>query len=264
MGIGIIRPMASRPTSGAGAGPPGGAGIPDPKPALDDDEFNAAVVAVTNAFGDPTRREAYLLVRHAGGATANEVAEALDLHPNVARHHLEKLAGGGYLEVELARSPGGAGRPSKRYRARPADTTLTFPPRRDDLLGTLLARALEKLPPTEAAALAEDVGYEYGRELARRVDAGSSQRTVKAALATVAEALTAHGFAAHTEGRGTKLAIVSEHCPFGEAANRWPDVVCSVDRGLIRGMLAELNGGDTPVQLSASRPKGDERCVTNV
>ena len=49
--------------------------------------------------------------------TAGEVAEHFALHPNVARHHLDKLAAGGYLEVFVARGgQGGAGRPSKRYR----------------------------------------------------------------------------------------------------------------------------------------------------
>ena len=43
---------------------------------------------------------------------------SFELHPNVARHHLDKLAGGGYLEVAIDRGAGGgAGRPSKRYRA---------------------------------------------------------------------------------------------------------------------------------------------------
>ncbi|MFZ4584353.1 MAG: helix-turn-helix transcriptional regulator [Acidimicrobiia bacterium] len=249
--------MAAKSSNAAGdAGPPAGR--------FDGDEFTAAVAAVTNAFGDPTRREIYLYVRQNDGATANAIAEHFELHPNVARHHLEKLAAGGYLEVELGRSPSGAGRPSKRYTARAGDNHLTFPPRRDDLLGTLLARALERLDPNDAAQLAEEVGFDYGRTLAQRFDAGNSQRSVKAALATVADALTAHGFAAHAEGKGTQLAIVSEHCPFGEAANRWPNVMCAVDRGLIRGMLAELNGGDTPVQLSASRPAGDDRCITNI
>ena len=86
----------------------------------------------------------------ATGATAAEVAEGFALHPNVARHHLEKLAGGGYLDVELARHES-AGRPSKRYRASADDSHLAFPPRRDDLLATLLARALERLPVEEAA-----------------------------------------------------------------------------------------------------------------
>src|SRR5215216_6141554 len=126
------------------------------------------VSAVTSAFGDPTRRDIYLFVRAgADGVTAAEVAERFDLHPNVARHHLEKLTAGGYLTVELARHET-AGRPSKRYRAGELDTSLNFPPRRDDLLATLLARSLELLDPDQAAAMAEEVGYDYGLAIAAR------------------------------------------------------------------------------------------------
>ena len=50
-------------------------------------------------------------------------------------------------------------------------------------------------------------------------------RSVKAAVASVADALTAHGFAAHAETRGNALTLVAEHCPFGEAARRYPHVV---------------------------------------
>ena len=112
---------------------------------LSADEFNSVISAVTNAFGDPTRREIYLFAREsAGGVTAGEVAEHFELHPNVARHHLEKLTGGGYLFVEIARAPDdgsarAAGRPSKRYLAGPLDATLALPLKHDDLLGGLLA-----------------------------------------------------------------------------------------------------------------------------
>ena len=87
-------------------------------------EFSSAVTAITSAFGDPTRREIYLFANErsdddAGGVTAAEVAERFDLHPNVARHHLDKLAGGGYVEVATGRTSSGAGRPSKRYRVSP-------------------------------------------------------------------------------------------------------------------------------------------------
>src|SRR5262249_52447388 len=85
-----------------------------PNEDLTADEFAAAVAAVTSAFGDPTRRDIYLFVRSSPhGAKAAEVAEHFDLHPNVARHHLEKLAAGSYLDVELERHVS-AGRPSKR------------------------------------------------------------------------------------------------------------------------------------------------------
>jgi predicted ArsR family transcriptional regulator len=156
-----------------------------------------------------------------------------------------------------------AGRPSKRYRASDLDNTLTFPPRRDDLLANLLARALEILPEEQAAAMAEDVGFDYGRSLASRMAPTEGHRSVKAAVAAVADALTAHGFAAHAESRGAVLTIVSDHCPFGDAAKQYPHVVCAVDRGMIRGLMAGLYG-DTQPEFEASRPEGDARCVTRV
>jgi predicted ArsR family transcriptional regulator len=227
------------------------------------DEFGAAVAAVTSAFGDPTRRDIYVLVRsHPDGLRAAEVAAEFSLHPNVARHHLEKLASGGYLLVELSRNES-AGRPSKIYRAASLDTHLNFPPRRDDLLGTLLARALERLPRDEAKTLAEEVGYEYGLGLAAAMEPGEGHRSVKAAVASVADALTAHGFAAHSEARGGSLTLVSEHCPFGEAAQRYPHVLCAVDTGMVRGMLEGLYGATQP-HIEESRPDGDRHCVTRV
>jgi predicted ArsR family transcriptional regulator len=230
---------------------------------LTPEEFAAAVAAVTSAFGDPTRRDIYLFVRaHPDGVKAAEVADRFALHPNVARHHLEKLAAGGYVDVELARHET-AGRPSKRYRSTPRDHHLAFPPRRDDLLATMLARALERLSEDEARALAEEVGYEYGRAIAARMEPGEGHRSVKAAVASVADALTAHGFAAHAEARGNALKLVAEHCPFGEAARRYPHVLCAVDTGMIRGMLEGLYGETQPT-IEESRPEGDAHCVTRV
>ena len=231
---------------------------------LSGDEFSAAVTSLANAFGDPTRREIYLHLREAGsGRTCSEVAEHFDLHPNVARHHLDKLAAGGYLDVNLARGES-AGRPSKRYRAREREErSLTFPPRRDDLLATLLARSLQLLPPEAASVMAEEVGYDYGRALAARMEPSEGHRSVRTAVASVADALTAHGFAAHAESKGESLMIISEQCPFGDAAQKFPHVVCAVDRGMIRGMLAGLYGETNP-QFAASRPAGDAHCVTCV
>jgi predicted ArsR family transcriptional regulator len=230
---------------------------------LSPDEFAAAVVAVTSAFGDPTRRDIYLYVRAADeGVKAAGVAEHFALHPNVARHHLEKLAAGGYLDVELARHES-AGRPSKRYRAAAKDTQLSFPPRRDDLLATLLARALERLPIEEARTIAEEVGYEYGRAIAASMEPSEGHRSVKAAVASVADALTAHGFAAHAESHGNALTLVAEHCPFGEAAREYPHVLCAVDTGMVKGMLEGLYGETDPT-ITESRPDGGAHCVTRV
>src|SRR6187551_2186758 len=124
--------------------------------------FTATVSAITDAFGDPTRRSIYLFARdHSDpqqlddvGVTASMVAAEVGVHANVARHHLDKLAAGGYLEVISGRVAGaGAGRPSKRYvvvadAVRMSD--VDFPVRSDDLLLSLLGRALDRLPHDEA------------------------------------------------------------------------------------------------------------------
>ena len=228
-------------------------------------EFAAAVTAVTSAFGDPTRREIYLFARDSeAGVTASAVAERFALHPNVARHHLDKLAAGGYLDVHVGRVEGhaGAGRPSKRYLASARDLALTFPARNDDLLVTLLGRLLEVVPVDQAEAVAESVGADYGRMLASHMSPGDGQRSFRTALHAVADALTAHGFAAHAEARGSSLAIIAEACPFGATAVAHP-VICAVDRGMVRGMLAGLYG-DTLPSTESSLAMGDAICVTAV
>src|SRR5205823_8040530 len=184
----------------------------NPESTFSADEFSAAVSALANAFGDPTRREIYLYLREGNGGhsghTCSEVAEHFALHPNVARHHLDKLAAGGYLAVELARGES-AGRPSKRYQVREAPGHgLTFPPRRDDLLATLLARSLQMLPDDQAAIMAEEVGFDYGRALAGKMGQSEGHRSMRTAVNAVAAALTAHGFAAHTEAYGEQLQII--------------------------------------------------------
>jgi len=231
-------------------------------------EFSSAVTAITSAFGDPTRRDIYLFVRDADrSVTASEVGERFELHPNVARHHLDKLASGGYVEVGTERGEGGGvGRPSKRYRVADKHMTLELPVRHDDLLVTLLGKALARLPRDAAEEMAEEVGVEYGRTMALSIGASPAGETVRksfqAALHAVADALTAHGFAAHAEKSGNALRIVSEHCPFGDAAIEHP-VICAVDRGLVKGMLAAMYG-DTSPATESSLPMGDDVCVTAV
>jgi predicted ArsR family transcriptional regulator len=233
------------------------------KGTLSPTEFSSVVTAITSAFGDPTRREIYLLARQADeGVTATEVARHFDLHPNVARHHLDKLTAGGYLEVGVARGGSGAGRPSKRYTATAKGDQLDLPVRHDDVLVTLLGRALDLLPREQAEAMAEEVGVEYGRLMAQSLgDATDHQRSFRSALHTVADALTAHGFAAHAEKKNNELRIVSEHCPFGDAVLANP-VICAVDRGMMKGMVAELYGADATVAVESSKPMGDDVCVT--
>lgn len=205
------------------------------------------------------------------GVTASIVAAAIGVHANVARHHLDKLAAGGYLEVSGARPGSGrtAGRPSKHYVAvGDALDTAAFPVRSDDLLLSLLGRTLSKLPHDEAEQMAEEVGAEYGRAMAAGLTGDAlkaGQRSLRSAIQAVADALSAHGFAAHAEGRNDQLKIINNHCPFGDVAAEHP-VICAVDRGMVRGMLGELYdaGEFGDVTTASSLAAGDTFCTTTV
>jgi predicted ArsR family transcriptional regulator len=231
--------------------------------ALNPTEFANLVNAITSAFGDPTRRDIYLLIHaESDGLTASEVAEATGLHANVARHHLDKLVGGSYVEV-TQRPSSGAGRPAKVYRASEPGLKLEFDVGHDDILVTLLGKALSRLPDEEAAEMAEEVGLEFGKQMAASMGGTvDSQRSFRSALHVVADALSAHGFAAHAERDGDELRIVSGHCPFGDVAIEHP-VICAVDRGMVKGLLSSLYG-ETEVALSSSLAKGDDTCVADV
>ena len=237
----------------------------DARSSLSPTEFASVVTAITSAFGDPTRREIYLFAHTStDGVTASEVAERFSLHPNVARHHLDKLSAGGYLDIATARPAGGAGRPSKRYRVTETDMGVEIPVRNEEVILRLLGRALEELGQTRAEALAEEVGIAYGVEMAEAMGtSGVTPKSVRAALHSVADALSAHGFAAHAVRDGDSLQLVAEHCPFGETPMEHP-VLCAIDRGMVRGMLSNLYAGETSVDLQASRSMGHDVCVTAV
>ena len=60
------------------------------------------------------------------------------------------------------------------------------------------------------------------------------------------------------------MRIVNDHCPFGDVATEHP-VICAVDRGMVKGMLAALvEAGDSTVDVitESSVARGDTICAT--
>ncbi len=124
---------------------------------LDPGLFNATVTSLTHSFGDRTRRAIYLYLRENPGTTAAELAEHCQVHANVVRHHLERLAEGGYVTYDNLRKTT-VGRPAKGYRVVDTAPAMEAAVRRDALLVALLERALDRLGADEAEAIAHQVG----------------------------------------------------------------------------------------------------------
>jgi len=142
-------------------------------------------------LGTGTRAGIYARLRDRGTpATVRDVATAFDLHPNVARTHLQILADAGLVEVGSRRHPGG-GRPSKVYTAL-ADAPL---------------RAEEPTAGTDAAPTALDEGLAI-RMLLALLDAGSPASPGATASPRARAALAARAAAvAAAEGRRLVVAL---------------------------------------------------------
>ena len=219
---------------------------------------------LTSTLGDPTRRSIYLTVREsADPVTAAQIAAEFDIHANVARHHLDRLADEGYLEITRKRPEGkngpGAGRPAKCYTSTDKEIELQFPARRYDLLADLLIRVVQKLEPERAPEIAAEVGREYGMELAGTLQLPDAA-SFDSVLAVVQQAMVDVGFAVDTN-TGNRQLLMS-HCPFGRTAFDHPEVVCSLDRGIVNGLMEALHHVTDTV--TAPKETWGEGCVTTV
>src|SRR3954463_15823707 len=94
---------------------------------------------VFKALGDNTRYAIYLeLARSPVPLSTGDIADALDLHPNTVRPHLERMRDVGLLVVE-ADSRGSVGRPQHRYSLTEDAPSLGLEPSSFRLLARLLA-----------------------------------------------------------------------------------------------------------------------------
>lgn len=228
---------------------------------MDPKTLDRRISDLTSTLGDPTRRAIYIAVRESPDAlTTSDVARLFSIHPNVARHHLDRLTRDGYLAASPPQATStGAGRPAKAYHATSKEVSVHFAPRRFELLVEMLIRVLGEVATEDVASVAENVGREYGEELAAEIggpdDAGYAE-----AVQAVASAMTGLGFSVDPDIEGQQL--LTTHCPFGEAATNHPEVICSLDRGIVSGLFGGLSVDCHPVVIPHKQL--DDDCVTRV
>lgn len=195
---------------------------------------------VLKVLGDNTRYAIYLeLARSPRPLTTADIAEALQLHPNTVRPHLEKMRDVGLVDVAVG-GRGEVGRPQHRYSLTADAPSLGLEPPTMPLLATMALRLAERLGASTDDAVGS--GAEHGRARARAYsDAPSS-------LEALVSDLDRLGFdPVVSDGDDPDTAVVAfAHCPFRDLAERDPDLVCGLHRGLVAGFVAEM--GDAEVR----------------
>jgi len=209
-------------------------------------DFETQVEELTGALGDTTRRGIYIMVRESHDPiTASQISESFQIHPNVARHHLDKLLTDGFIRLSTRpiETPS-AGRPAKRYEVTEKSVSVQYSAHKYDRLAELLARVIDELDDGRSSQVAHDVGRRYGKELGAEIGLPHDEGFEMAALA-VARSMMGTGLGASTVPSENR--IVAQFCPLCDTGQNQPDVVIQIDQGIVQGLLEAA--AERPVAL---------------
>jgi predicted ArsR family transcriptional regulator len=170
------------------------------------------------------------------------IADALDVHPNTVRFHLDTLLSTGRVE-QVTSDRKGPGRPALMFRA-----TQRMDPggaRHYRLLAEILASGLAGDRDVEAKATA--AGREWGRKLTPPPDTARAP-DAEESIEHLVGLLDELGFAPERHGNDQ---IELRHCPFLELAESQRAVVCPTHLGIMRGALETWQAPVTADRLDA-------------
>jgi predicted ArsR family transcriptional regulator len=172
-----------------------------------------------------------------------EVANAMDMHVNTARFHLDGLVDVGLAE-RTSEPRDTRGRPRILYSSEGASPG----PRSYELLAEMLTGLVSTLEDADSATV--ELGKMWGRHLIER-PAPSERLDAQEALVRLESLLEKIGFQpeARTSGEGVEVRL--RHCPFREVAQKHGDVVCPIHLGLMQGALDELGA---PIAATSLEP----------
>lgn len=175
-------------------------------------------------------------VRESVTGTVADLERSTGLHGNTLRGHLDALVTQGVVRRTRA-TPRGRGRPAWIHEGVPTRTG----GRSGEYAGlaAALARHLHRTSSTPWQDAVE-AGSTWGRDLAERTGAPGSTAP-RDARRRVLEILDDIGFAPEADEPATTARL--PRCPLLDTAKEYPDVVCGVHLGIVRGAM-ERYGAD--------------------
>lgn len=222
-----------------------------------DSDFDKAVAGI-GSLTEPARRDLYRYVCSRDDPVGREeAAAATGLSHHRAKFHLDRLAADGLLEVDYRRlgerTGPGAGRPAKVYRRSGAQLAVSLPERDYELVGRLLAAAIEASAQSGQPVLDAlgEVAAEHGRALAAAIGVHATAPELVDRVLTL---LSEHGYEPrHEAGR-----ITMENCPFHTLSQEHTSLVCGMNHAMLEGFTQELQ---PPCLRAELEPAAGRCCV---
>ena len=208
--------------------------------------------AAHDVLAQPTRGRLFsLLGELKRPASTEELADELGLHPNGVRAHLERLR-----EAKLvarARAPRPRGRPRDEWSIASGARPGGDPPQAYADLGRWLASAIPARPSRLREV--ESAGRQIGRDLA--------PTAVMSPDVAMRSTLSALGFQPEVNTSEGKLMCTLGNCPYRDAVRQNQEVVCTLHRGITRGLLDVI---DPKAKLESFVPRDpdDAGCLIEI
>jgi DeoR family transcriptional regulator, suf operon transcriptional repressor len=212
--------------------------------------MNDAAVALPPPLA-PGRRAVLFALRRLGDATADQVADAMDMTVSGARQHLDALLADELIDsIEVPRPGGQRGRPGLSYFVTDRADAL-FPKAYGALTNELLGFLADEDPSTIERLFAKRRHARINTAQVRL----ANKRTLNAKVNELAAILDDDGYIATAERVGrTTFRIVEHNCAIAAVANRYGQA-CTSEIEFIRAVLPDAN-----VERTQHMASGDRHC----
>jgi predicted ArsR family transcriptional regulator len=214
---------------------------------------------IHKALADDTRYRLYRYIGLAGRPVSiREMSRRLSLHPNTLRPHLRRLEEAGLVSREVRKSAS-VGRPQTLYAVRETESGDGSGYR---LLAEMLCGLVRGKRATEQA---HDLAVQWGSYLL--AEGGLPKPGIRAPagpnLAVLQDALARAGFDPRFRRlAGGGIEITLRDCPFRDLTDDYRDLVCTLHRGLLEGMLTGLKPSPTLAEFQPLVERGICRART--
>lgn len=197
---------------------------------------------ITSTLADETRFQIYnFMLQQKRVFTVQEVADQFQIHPNVARLHLTKLAEIKVITADFVKT-GKGGRPGRVYQATEEGIALTFPKREEPILLTILLQLLSSLGG-DGVEKGKEIAYAQGlSEMKNILLQRNATLTFEEKTALLEDRAALIGYIPLIEERGSKKIIQLKiySCPFRNQLPQYPEIICTLHEAYLRGQIDAL------------------------
>lgn len=200
-------------------------------------------IKITSTLADETRFHIYeYMLKHQKAFNVQEIAEEFQIHPNVARLHLTKLAEIDLIHAEFVKT-GKGGRPGRVYRINKSGVELSFPRRDHQLLLQWLIETIVSLGE-EATAKGQQVAFDAGQRSITQYYPNVQKFSQQEKIDILQEQAALIGYIAdvQNEQQFYTITFTIHSCPFHSLLEKYSDVICTLHEKYLNGQVNAIFG----------------------